>query len=456
MRSVDFTVRRHAAAQHRPAKRPRDVLNQETHQAGYSTKLDENDDRGLSASPTLPEAKALKRHEHSGPLQRRSLQHHPVLADPSIPIQQPQPGSKRHGKQKATSLISDYSEDIGHAQLTGNTSARHSFISLLSPSPEPAMLKLEQSRFHQHASAHNESRIRNWNRTSHHSPKMGLVESKLDTADDDDLICVGSYPAVEAFEVLDFDEVDLLDGVYTFSVLAGDFDDKPISQWHALSARTSPPLSAGDFRIHVSKRMDLHRKSFIIWFGDSQEFFSPEFGGHVKIILDPFIRLRLQMSNRIERLILDFSRERLNKANMPLRFIKKKIQEALKSTLDAPQFRIFIDDRELDDDNLSLKDTGLLSLAQLDGCDEVTLDLKFNEADRSCALCADDKPLTSFPVWVTAECAHQSNTCLDCVQAWIDSKLEDGAHDKLTCPECNKPLEHMDIENLATQEQFSK
>jgi len=290
------------------------------------------------------------------------------------------------------------------------------------------------------------------------SSKYDDVKPKLDTSDTGDIVYIGARPASDIFKLVDKEDDSAIHREYTFHVLSSDFDAKPIMQWRAVSTHEPSfrPLFTSDFRVHISKQMSLNPQSFTFWFGDSRELPVPGFGNEVRIVLDPFIRLRLQTPERVEVHTLDFSRRKVNKATIPLKDIRVQVRETLKSKPNDPLLLFSLHDEKLEDDNLSLKETGLLSPAQLDGCEEIVLDLEFQKDDHCCVLCTDDKPIASFPAWVTFQCDHTSNICLDCVRTWIEHKLNDGEHDKITCPECNRPLSHIDVENLATEEQFAK
>lgn len=74
----------------------------------------------------------------------------------------------------------------------------------------------------------------------------------------------------------------------------------------------------------------------------------------------------------------------------------------------------------------------------------------------TCPICTDDKRIIDIPRQITADCGHKPTACKDCVRHWIHTTMETVSHDRLTCPECHKPLQFNDVKRLASREDFDR
>ncbi|KAF2705413.1 hypothetical protein K504DRAFT_440606 [Pleomassaria siparia CBS 279.74] len=81
---------------------------------------------------------------------------------------------------------------------------------------------------------------------------------------------------------------------------------------------------------------------------------------------------------------------------------------------------------------------------------------KKQSLSRTCSSCTED-----FPVWdfqALFRCTHEPQTCDDCYQIWITTKITQGAWARITCPEsgCDVILEHADVKRLGTSQDFEE
>ncbi|KAF2167990.1 hypothetical protein M409DRAFT_53924 [Zasmidium cellare ATCC 36951] len=74
---------------------------------------------------------------------------------------------------------------------------------------------------------------------------------------------------------------------------------------------------------------------------------------------------------------------------------------------------------------------------------------------RECVCCGDEKEPSSFPAHPpTYTCEHSSQTCTDCMHAWISSEFTSKGSTDLKCPECPETLSYDDVHRAATHETF--
>ncbi|KAK4152453.1 hypothetical protein C8A00DRAFT_34869 [Chaetomidium leptoderma] len=71
-----------------------------------------------------------------------------------------------------------------------------------------------------------------------------------------------------------------------------------------------------------------------------------------------------------------------------------------------------------------------------------------------CSTCVEDKMLSEMPSNITPRCKHRPSVCKDCLQYWLQSRIEAGTWDRLKCPDCSELLEWQDIKRHAVAETF--
>ena len=77
--------------------------------------------------------------------------------------------------------------------------------------------------------------------------------------------------------------------------------------------------------------------------------------------------------------------------------------------------------------------------------------------DKDCIVCAESKEAASFPVSsVSRACNHVPQTCLDCLQRYIKTAVDEKAwHARVvTCPECNSAMEYHEVQIYADRATF--
>ncbi|KAK4546806.1 hypothetical protein LTR36_001538 [Oleoguttula mirabilis] len=75
----------------------------------------------------------------------------------------------------------------------------------------------------------------------------------------------------------------------------------------------------------------------------------------------------------------------------------------------------------------------------------------------TCDTCGEEKTASQVEdTNITAACAHDPASCLDCLQTWLRTDLETYAWTKATCPECSEVLQYADIQRLADPAIFAE
>ena len=60
--------------------------------------------------------------------------------------------------------------------------------------------------------------------------------------------------------------------------------------------------------------------------------------------------------------------------------------------------------------------------------------------ERTCLLCRTSKSIDDFSTQrITANCWHETSTCLSCMQAWVENSMD--RREKCVCPECGESME---------------
>jgi hypothetical protein len=78
-----------------------------------------------------------------------------------------------------------------------------------------------------------------------------------------------------------------------------------------------------------------------------------------------------------------------------------------------------------------------------------------------CVRCGQNKPTRSFPRRKPSpRCNHKTNTCKECLQAWVDTQIRDdllvgdNRSYRPRCPECPELIQAAGVEAIATPEMF--
>ena len=149
-------------------------------------------------------------------------------------------------------------------------------------------------------------------------------------------------------------------------------------------------LLKGHIRRHVAAKFNVEPRSFGLWFDkwpcDTEPFITPIEDGiprpcrvTVNIMRDPYIRLIFGE----EIYILDCSHLYFHKVNMQVGAIRKEVR----TKLDVPQDQeliLYIEKKELIDDRIPLKDTGLLSSNVCQGVEPLYLRVETKIRYKTC------------------------------------------------------------------------
>lgn len=138
-------------------------------------------------------------------------------------------------------------------------------------------------------------------------------------------------------------------------------------------------LLKGHIRLHVAAKLNVDARSFGLWYDkwpcSTQLSVTPMEDGiprpcrvTVNIMPDPYIRLIFGE----EIYILDCSHHYFHKVNMPVGSIRKEIRAKLDIPLHQ-ELMLYVEEKELIDDRIPLRDTGLLSINICQGLEPLYL-----------------------------------------------------------------------------------
>jgi len=72
-------------------------------------------------------------------------------------------------------------------------------------------------------------------------------------------------------------------------------------------------------------------------------------------------------------------------------------------------------------------------------------------------VCGDELHIETFMSKpFTAACTHEVNTCTPCLRRWLEESLTSRGFDKISCPECSAPFQHLDVKACASKQQFKR
>jgi hypothetical protein len=64
--------------------------------------------------------------------------------------------------------------------------------------------------------------------------------------------------------------------------------------------------------------------------------------------------------------------------------------------------------------------------------------------ERTCLLCKASKPMDDFNTRrITANCWHETSTCMACMQAWVENSMD--RRERCVCPECSESMSYEDV-----------
>ncbi|KAF1932010.1 uncharacterized protein M421DRAFT_416738 [Didymella exigua CBS 183.55] len=64
--------------------------------------------------------------------------------------------------------------------------------------------------------------------------------------------------------------------------------------------------------------------------------------------------------------------------------------------------------------------------------------------ERTCLLCKASKPMDDFNTRrITANCWHETSTCMACMQAWVENSMD--RRERCVCPECSENMSYEDV-----------
>jgi hypothetical protein len=127
--------------------------------------------------------------------------------------------------------------------------------------------------------------------------------------------------------------------------------------------------------------------------------------------------------------------------------LRKFVAKLRSSVPDA--IHLHVDDREMEEDDWPLQ------VFSLPPGSEIACWLE--QVD--CAICGDDEiPYSDFQLPITPGCLHKRQTCSDCVQRWIATKLDNGDWNAIGCPgdECKETLQYAEMRKFASEEHFER
>ncbi|KAK4035070.1 hypothetical protein C8A01DRAFT_18209 [Parachaetomium inaequale] len=90
----------------------------------------------------------------------------------------------------------------------------------------------------------------------------------------------------------------------------------------------------------------------------------------------------------------------------------------------------------------------------MDHSPDIPPDLRPNR--QQCSTCIEAKKPSEMPGQISPRCKHQPTVCKDCLKNWLQSSIEQGAWDRLKCPDCSEPLEWQDVKQHASDETFTR
>ncbi|KAL1595954.1 hypothetical protein SLS60_009644 [Paraconiothyrium brasiliense] len=77
-------------------------------------------------------------------------------------------------------------------------------------------------------------------------------------------------------------------------------------------------------------------------------------------------------------------------------------------------------------------------------------------ADLECSTCGEHFPVDDYPI--TQGCEHKFETCRQCLEAWIDSQLDNTIVDRgIRCPStCDRELSYAELKGQISSDLYSK
>jgi hypothetical protein len=173
----------------------------------------------------------------------------------------------------------------------------------------------------------------------------------------------------------------------------------------------------------------------------------------VKIVLDPYIRLSIKDYGRH---LIDLSQVFCNKCTLRICTLKDLICQRLDLPRETIRVTVWLHGQKLEDDLITLQDTKLLTLEQLDGRLPVELRVEIEHLTKECSLCTEDHDYSHFPTHITRHCKHKVTICKTCISNWVKAKLDENNLQSIPCLECPATMEFDDIKRCARRREFNE
>jgi hypothetical protein len=250
--------------------------------------------------------------------------------------------------------------------------------------------------------------------------------------------------------------------IFHFSILTQRCLITPFSpRWTAAAlpgAISERFLTAKHIRNHVADKLKIPSYNFELWVkgtkleaGEEVQTLYSWTHNVITVVLDPVLDVVVNGTGFVS---VDFSEVLVNKAFVPIRVIKEKMRALLGGEVDKP-LSLFIGSEELDNDSLTLRETGKLGIRQAEGFEQIHLKAKYNVAKKTCMTCMEDKDASRFPSLITDSCTHENNICKTCLRHWIDEQLNSNGT-KINCPECSQAMGYEDVKRCTKRRQFER
>ncbi|KAF2666155.1 hypothetical protein BT63DRAFT_416563 [Microthyrium microscopicum] len=208
---------------------------------------------------------------------------------------------------------------------------------------------------------------------------------------------------------------------------------------------------------HVATKLKVHRSLISMWCDGirlTHHTLPRALGSHklneVKLIVDPFITVQ---SDHGPRFFISFWNDNFNKAYAPISDLKRRLREQW-LTIPYHEWGFYLADKLLDNESLTLADSGLLTPRQKEGLDRIYL--RLGSVKKTCMTCVEELDSVNFPERISASCFHTINTCKKCVSKWIDERLTNQGHTRINCPECSMKMSYSDVRSCTTISQFER
>lgn len=73
-----------------------------------------------------------------------------------------------------------------------------------------------------------------------------------------------------------------------------------------------------------------------------------------------------------------------------------------------------------------------------------------------CCICEEQVDYLDWPENISPLCMHEVTSCTPCLQDYITTALDENRIDNITCPECEEVMDHSDLRDHTTNEEFAR